>query len=225
MGSLILVMALVGVLPALATEDLNDSGLDWVSAAGQAPAGVQTAVVSTSGANSPIYFAPVTEDALTIAGGAQSNLRALVLNNVVGENQVANGINISNDSGVQSNYITQSVGAIKDIGAVQTSPGRVKVLSITADVILTTAGENSSVLYGPVSTYILTLGLAGEPGAQTDLTALVINNIAGNNQVAAGANVANLSALALSQGAGQGLVGSQLNLNGQFRGTPANFTR
>jgi hypothetical protein len=234
MGSLILVMTVVTVLPALATEDLNDSGLDRVSASGQ------TAVISTSGANSPIIFTPVTEIALLIAGSAQNGLRALVLNNVVGENQVANGINIAGNAvGGQSNTITQSVGAINDIGSVSVAgvggagsgcTGTVilacqKVLSMAADVILTTAGDNSSVLYSPVSTYTLTFG-ASEAGAQTDLVALVVNSIAGNNQVAVGANVGTLgSTLQLSLGAGQALVGIQSNSTSQYRGTPANLTR
>jgi len=55
---------------------------------------------------------------LLVASGSQSNLRAIVLNNVAGENQLASGVNIQSgvdvSTGTQSNNITQSWGSTYD---------------------------------------------------------------------------------------------------------------
>lgn len=55
---------------------------------------------------------------MLVASGSQSNLRAIVLNNVAGENQLASGVNIQSGvdiaTGSQSNSITQSWGSTYD---------------------------------------------------------------------------------------------------------------
>ena len=255
--SLALAALVIDIGHVFATEYMTDGTLDAVSASGQ------TVAIATHGTDSPVTFVPVTDITLSIAGNAQDNLRALVLNNVVGENQLANGINLANNVGqIQSNEILQSWGGINDTGAVSvagvggnaiaasqgcglalvavgcrngdttaaasSSPGVVKALSNTSDTTISTSGNNSAVLYAPVTTFTLSLGTAGELGGQTNLVALVVNNVAGLNQVANGVNLSAFGVTLdhpLTLGAGQISAGSQSNVINQYRGTPSNWTR
>src|SRR6185436_16244351 len=108
-----LLIAAAMVSPSFAGKQaVSDAELDLVTAAGQP-------VIISAGAGSTVSFTAVTSIAQTIQTGSQLNLRALALNNVAGENQVANGINITGASNAtalqQSNTITQSWGATSDI--------------------------------------------------------------------------------------------------------------
>src|SRR5574341_153925 len=242
LGSFVIAAALVA--PSFAAKKaVSDEELDMVTAAGQ------PAIVQGSGATS-VSFTPTTNIVVTIQTGSQTNLRALALNNVVGENQVANGINISGASsaGAQTNNITQSWGATADqtiVGvpgvtatasvscgdalicktqtSVSVAAGVARRQSITADHIIN-VGDGSTVTYNPSTT--ITMSIDG--GAQTNLVALVINNVAGLNQVGNGVNLAsgglNLGST-LTVTAGNGGVGNQSNTLGAWRGTPSNFTR
>jgi hypothetical protein len=236
------------VSPSFAGKQaVNDDELDQVTAAGQP-------IILSSGNTSVIVAIPITSIAQTIQTGSQLNLRALALNNVAGENQVANGINISGAGNAtalqQSNTITQSWGATSDItivgvgaatgslpancgGAlickvgtqVTTLPGVARRLSRTADVIIT-AGSTAAVVYVPITNIVASI----DGGSQSSLVALVVNNVTGLNQVGNGVNLlaatTTLGVGGIDIGAANATVGGQQtnNLAG-YRGTPANFSR
>jgi len=235
-------MALVVPLVAIADPALEDQELDSITAGGQP-------VVVAAGSNSTVIFAPDTEIAMTIEPSSQAGLRALVLNNVTGENQIANGINVrSVGAGNQNNAFTQSWGSIqettaisvapvivavepscngalicKSVGAVAALPGTVRALANTGDQIVT---GGSSVFYAPQTT----IGMKIETNSQTNLVALIVNNVSGMNQVGNAVNVqgngVGLTGDGLVVGAGAASqAGGQYNAISQYRGTPANFTR
>jgi hypothetical protein len=260
-GSFFLAAAIAA--PSIAAKKvISEAELDEVTAAGE------PTVITTSGNSSSVLFLGATGAALSITGTAQDNLRALILNNIAGENQVANGVNITSASvtgGAQSNTITQSWGSIHDTGATSvagvssvaiaisapcniavfalgcssgpaiataiSAPGVVKVHSDTGDIIISTSGTNSPVSYIPLSGAAVSLGTAAGSDAQEDLVALIVNNVAGLNQVANGLNISSfgvtLGAGSLSLGAGGvGQLGPvQSNTIGQYNGTPVNWTR
>jgi hypothetical protein len=235
------------VSPSFAGKQaVNDDELDQVTAAGQP-------VILSSGNVSVIVAVPITSIAQTIQTGSQLNLRALALNNVAGENQVANGINITGASNAtalqQSNTITQSWGATSDItivsagaatgslpascgGAlickvgtqVTTLPGVARRLTRTGDIIIN-AGSTAAVVYVPLTNIVASI----DGGSQSSLVALVVNNVTGLNQVGNGVNIA---AGSITIGpdltiptAPTTVGGSQTNNLSGYRGTPANFTR
>lgn len=244
--SALAVTTLIVLVPfiALADRALEDSELDYITASGQP-------VVITGGSNASVIFAPETEVAQVIGASSQAGLRALVLNNVAGENQVANGVNISGASGQagQTNGMTQSWGSTHDTSAIvvppvalvadvscngalickatpiaSVIPGTVRVLSSSADQILT-GGPNSSFVYVPQTSFAQKI----ESNSQTNLVALVVNNVSGMNQVGNAINVqsggVSLVGESLLVGAGNGQSGGQHNVLSQYRGTPANFSR
>lgn len=240
----LLVTAAILVLPSwAASQAMSDQELDHVTAAGQ-PA------VVTAGSGSVVEFAAATDIALDIAPNSQAGLRALVLNNVAGENQIANGLNISGSStnGDQTNGIGQSWGSINDTEAVvvpgvtaaadltcsglickqvasaSAAPGTVRVLGVTGDQIVT-GGAASALTYRNATAVAMTI----DTNSQANLIALVVNNVAGLNQVGNAINMKGGgvsltdNALVVSAGAAQG--GGQSNVINQYRGTPSNFTR
>lgn len=98
---------------------LSEDELDRITAAGE-PTIIQIADVSvstsTGDASVEVTFTDDTEADLFLSDGVQQNLRALTVNNVVGENQLANGINVTSTLGggaTQTNSIIQSWGAVK----------------------------------------------------------------------------------------------------------------
>jgi hypothetical protein len=132
-------LALAMAIPSYAAKQvISDQDLDETTAAGQP-------VVLVSGGNRDIVKdivkrsgsvtdASETHISLGIQDSAQQNLRALILNNIAGENQVGNGMNIasSGSTGRQDNNITQSWGSTYDFdivkgtavaGTVSTAPG------------------------------------------------------------------------------------------------------
>jgi hypothetical protein len=107
-GVFLLVLSAVGLLvgPAFAgKEAISDQDLDRVSVAGVCGTGSHVCDASENsdaGQASMItqnaHGAQVTSAAhylLTLGSGAQQGTRALVIDNAVGANQLANGINIS----------------------------------------------------------------------------------------------------------------------------------
>jgi len=229
---------------SIADAPLADSELDYITAGGQ-PAIVE------GGPNSTITFAPATDIAQDIAPFSQAGLRALVLNNVAGENQVANGMNVSgaSQSGAQTNGLTQSWGSINDTTAVVVPavtavadvncngalickaspvaiaiPGTIRVLSNTADQVVS-GGANSSLLYTPATSIAQRI----DTNSQTNLVGLVVNNVAGLNQVGNAINIhgssTSLTADGLVVGPSTGQAAGQQNVISQYRGTPANFSR
>jgi hypothetical protein len=104
------VAVFVAAPSALAKKALSEDELDLITAAGQ-PKIIQTGTGSITFSDNPVM-------SLVLGTESQTKLVALVLNNVAGEVQIANALNIqsiSNDSfGTQANTITQSWGATKD---------------------------------------------------------------------------------------------------------------
>ncbi len=101
--------------PSLAAKSvINDAELDQVTAAGQPKIAMATSVKGDAEAENDQKY----KIAGTIQTKSQHQLRALTLNNVFGENQVATGTNIqvadgTTDSSNQKNKIVQSWGASK----------------------------------------------------------------------------------------------------------------
>jgi len=241
--AVIALVALVAVFlaapSAIAKKQLAEDELDLVTAAGQPK------IVQTAGSNGTIDFTDTTEAILSLGDGVQDSLNALTLNNVAGENQLATGTNIqgatNNAEGTQDVTITQSWGSIKDITVVSTSaPGGTgcaagaekcfnnkggnasssqMMLSKMADVIIESAGEGSPVTVLQDPQFDLILGV----DAQANLSALVVNNVVGLNQVASGVNIQgtgiNFLPLTLSGAGGSSLGGQAIEIT-QCRGTP-----
>jgi hypothetical protein len=239
-GSLFIAAAMT--VPSFAAKKVvTDDELDMVTAAGQP-------VVINGGTTNTVDFSAATSIASVLSPSSQTGLRALILNNVVGENQVQNGVNVASVAGAtssQTNTITQSWGSINDITATTTAAssiaitpvctglickqtgvlsvfsGTVRVLSRAADQIIT-VGDTSTVTYNPQTAIASDIS----NDSQTGLVALVVNNVTGLNQVATGINIGNGSigmGPDLTVGAIGGAHGSQGNVINQFRGTPGNF--
>jgi hypothetical protein len=116
---------------------LSESDLDKITAAGE-PTIIQVSGASvfsvTGDASLEVSFEDTASSEFTLAADSQTELKALTVNNVVGENQLANGINIASTVGggfgagtAQSNDIIQSWGSVK-----------------VTDVAITTEDEESS---------------------------------------------------------------------------------
>ncbi|MBI4522534.1 MAG: hypothetical protein HY695_01840 [Deltaproteobacteria bacterium] len=121
-----MVVALVWALPAYAGKaTLSEAELDEVTAAGQ-PKIVISEVNTDVGTNSVSFIEALSVD-LNLGNGAQNNLRALTLNNVLGENEVANAMNIvstsQNANITQANVIQQSWGSVLDFSGIAGSTG------------------------------------------------------------------------------------------------------
>lgn len=114
--------------PSFAKKALDEGDLDRITAAGE-PTIIQVSGVeidNTTGTSSvefEVSYIDASTDSLVVEGatnstpGGQQDLRALVLNNIAGENLVANAVNVSasaqSNNGNQSNQITQSWGSVK----------------------------------------------------------------------------------------------------------------
>jgi hypothetical protein len=99
--------------------------------------------------------------------------------------------------------------------------GFARVLTKAADVIIH-ADKDLTATYNPTTSIAADIS----DGSQTNLIALVVNNVTGLNQVATGINISN-NAVSLTSGtiqldAGGGTSGALLNTINQFRGTPIN---
>jgi hypothetical protein len=203
------------VAPSFAAKKaVSDEELDMVTAAGQ------PVIIQGEGTLS-VDFTGTTDIVQTIQTGSQQNLRALALNNVLGENQVANGINISGGVGSgslgQTNTLNQSWGATADI-SLATGKGGKGI--ITPDPIcpsgtlickvttVTTAGQTQRIRASSAADQIiraedgdatvtynptLSASLTVDADAQNTLVALVVNNVVGLNQVGNGVNLAGSS--------------------------------
>jgi hypothetical protein len=237
-GLLLTIVAMLAIPSFASSESLTDHELDQITAAGEP-------VIVSGGNNSPVTFTPATDIDMYVGPFAQAGLRALVLNNVSGENQVANGANISSQSPLQSNTLNQNWGSVQDTTAVVipgvgatavttcpasalictpsstavTVPAVTRVLSNTADQIIT-AGNGSAVLYSPATNIAMRL----DSNSQSNLVALVVNNVSGLNQVGNAINIHGGVRLDDSIGVSSvtGQAGGQQNILTQYRGTPAN---
>jgi hypothetical protein len=239
--------AAVWTLPASAApKALSEGEMDRVTAAGEPEVLISGNIgldgLTIGGNAGDVTLKGTTEAILTILG--QTNLRALTLNNVAGENQVANAVNITAGTaigGSQSNVIDQSWGSTVDIASQpSTKGGDVTVEKCIIGPCVTNSGNGApgavQSIYGdeiligvnitknPTKQFDLTL----DATAQVDLAALTVNNVAGINQVANTLNIASsnifvaggaASILTISSAGGVALP-DQSNTITQFRGTP-----
>ena len=247
--SAISAMALVAAFatPTFAAKTvIEDEELDEVTAAGQpkiaqAHSGVGTATAVNFQVN--VFAAHI---------GGQEELTALTLNNIFGENQVANGVNIQaggNNSGAQQNNQTQSWGSAKahDSSTVAGAPGGPAACSALGIIAkCNAAGGNASegkvaLLWefadeiadastddGPATAanVVITV-VAGtfDELAQKSLTALTVNNVFGFNQVANGLNISGGGLTGTDvAGAATGTSTGQANTSVQYRGAPVGWS-
>lgn len=239
--------AAVWTLPASAApKALSEGQMDLVTAAGEPEVLISGDIglggLSLGGNAGNVILRGTTEAILTILG--QQNLRALTLNNVAGENQVANAANITSGTAVggsQTNLIEQSWGSTVDIASQPSSKGGdVTVEKCIIGPCVTNSGNGApgtvQSIYGdeiligknitksPKKQFDLTL----DTTAQVDLAALTVNNVAGINQVANGLNISSSNiavlggaTLALSISSAGGVAAAdQTNTIRQYRGTP-----
>ena len=182
--------------------------------------------------------------------GGQEFLTALTLNNIFGENQVANNVNIQSgddNSGSQTNNAVQSWGSSKawssetvdgqaggaaacaTLGIIakcnaqggDASEGKIALLWEFADEITDATSELGDAIAANVVIHIV----AGtfDEFAQSGLTALTVNNVFGFNQVANGLNISagNVNtAGGTIGGAFVGTASAQANVSEQWRGSP-----
>jgi hypothetical protein len=269
---------------------LSEDDLDRITAAGE-PTIIQISDVSvstsTGDASVEVTFTDDSEADFIISGDAQAQLRALTVNNVIGENQLGNGINVTSTLGggaTQSNNIVQSWGSVKvtdvelELTAVETA-ATAEATIINASGVLaldkcvgfscnSTADNSGQTAQADASTTAVALAIAypefmsadviihidgadvtaetGDaelsvdlfqnseaslnlgPGTQTNLAALVLNNVSGKNQVGNGINVASAGGISMTspgfviEGIANGVFSVQSNTINQFRGTPIN---
>ena len=242
-------MALVAAFaaPTLASKTvIGDEELDEVTAAGQP----KIAQASTYDGTAAAVNFQVNVFATHVEG--QSELTALTLNNIFGENQIANGVNIQSgnaNSGSQSNNASQSWGSAKAWDSVKVkgqkggdasnshcvglivkcnasggdaSQGQIGLLWEFADEIADAHTGHGDAIAANVVVTIVAAAF-GE-NSQTNLTALTVNNVFGFNQVANGLNISSgtLSADGIAGGT-TGSATSQSNISDQWRGTPKNY--
>ena len=224
---------------------IEDEELDEVTAAGQPKISSASTVVGTATA---VNF-QVSVFAAHLDG--QQGTSALTLNNIYGENQIANGVNIQSgddNSGNQSNEANQSWGSAKAYDAVTVAGaaggrGSCRAIGIIAKCSETSgaaAAGKIGLLWefadeiaeakvsdtgdARAANVVITI-VAGsfDVDAQTNLTALTVNNIFGFNQVANGTNISSGAIGAGIDAAGTGTATGQGNSSAQYRGTPRGF--
>ncbi len=130
---------LVGAMPAVAGKKaLSEGDLDQITAAGQPEVLITSTSVFAPGATGAnfsgggVISLTVSQDVLLApAGSVQSGLRALTLNNVLGENLLATVMNIQASPGgstqTQANIVEQSWGSTIDVSSVSGSTGSIDI--------------------------------------------------------------------------------------------------
>ena len=99
--SLVVVVAVFLAAPsAMAKKALTEDELDLITAAGQP--------VIVTGGTGGVTFSDTSNFSMLLPTDAQSGLQALSLNNLIGENQLANAFNIMSISGVTTTGIRQT---------------------------------------------------------------------------------------------------------------------
>ena len=249
--SLITGIGAVALVAAFATPTLaaktviDEEELDEVTAAGQPK-------IAQAHSLSGDYAVAVNFQVNVFAAhiGGQENLTALTLNNIFGENQVANNVNIQSgddNSGSQSNNAVQSWGSSKawsseatpgapggpaacaTVGIIakcnaqggDASEGKIALLWEFADEIADATNE----LGNAIAANVVVTIVAGtfDEFAQSGLTALTVNNVFGFNQVANGLNISSgdvNTAGGTIGGAFLGTASDQANVSEQWRGSP-----
>lgn len=209
-----LVSVALWTLPALAgPKALSEAELDATTAAGQPTIVFASSLSTTSGIQSAgnATLGSTTDVFLTLGGG-QQNLRALVLNNVVGENELATALNIQSSQtqaggqgAGQDNKITQSWGSTLDWGSSVTAAKSAidcsgnnsceKIIinkgSAAPGVIKVLSMYSDEIVVGNNAEVNATkqYNLTFDVGAQDNVAALAVNNVSGLNMVATAINV------------------------------------
>jgi len=111
MSLVVLVAVFLAAPSAMAKKQLTNDELEMITAAGEP--------MIISGGSGTIFYTDTSSFDMLLPTDAQDKLMALVVNNLVGELQVANAFNIESAQGDlegnQENIITQSWGATKDV--------------------------------------------------------------------------------------------------------------
>ncbi len=113
---LALVAVLFWVVPSFAGKvALTEDELDQLTAAGQ------PTVIQASAATNVVTLTDAMSAQLAIGAFGQTSLKALTVNNIVGENEVSTQGNVISENGApsagsQSNSINQSWGSVLDVG-------------------------------------------------------------------------------------------------------------
>jgi len=247
-GGLILTAAMVS--PSYAGKKvITDNEMDEVTAAGQP--------IVLKGDD--IDMRAKVNIALGVEDNAQHDLRALILNNVAGENQVATDMNIASGagSGRQDNNITQSWGSTYDRdfaggastpSVTATGKGGEAECNKNALICVTKNGTSQTATAAGASTPSIRSSIYADQilladgdldykpethiameisnTAQQGLSAIVVNNVSGLNQVATALNIAGNVGTGAAPGGGNvavtggGSAAGQGNIINQFRGTP-----
>ena len=236
--------------PTLAAKTvIEEEELDEVTAAGQPK--IAQSYSALEGDATSVNF-QVNVFAAHIGG--QEELTALTLNNIFGENQIANNVNIqagNDNGGTQTNNATQSWGSSKAHGYVvvdgapggpaacatvgiiakcnaqggDASDGKIGLLWEFADEI----SDSKATLGDATSANVVITIVAGtfDEFAQSGLTALTVNNVFGFNQVANGLNISGGSVDTVGgsiAGADLGTASNQNNTSEQWRGSPKGWS-
>ncbi len=229
LGIVMLVAVLAAVawtVPAFAKSALNEQELDAITAAGEPEVLLALGAATFGTSSSTIVGGTLSllinsrTLVLALATSSQRDLRALTLNNILGENNVANAMNIQSTSGTiggtQTITITANWASTVDVAVLPGSAGG----STPGCVAFCTAGaggpatrlsiQADEILIGGFIVKIATSteAFALAQDSQTSLAALIVNNVVGNNVVANGTNIAS-GTLNI-----QGGTGAQLAVNG-----------
>ncbi len=233
--------------PTLAAKTvIEEEELDEVTAAGQP----KIAQAHVTGVNPEADALAVNFQVNVFAAhiGGQEELTALTLNNIFGENQIANNVNIQSgddNSGTQTNNAMQSWGSSKawnsttvdgaeggaaDCGAIgiiakcnaeggDATEGKIALMWEFADEIAEATNTEGDATAANVVVHIV----AGtfDEFAQSGLTALTVNNIFGFNQVANGLNISsgNVDTVGGNIGGAFATSSNQNNTSEQWRGS------
>jgi len=163
---------LLGAVPAFAGKKaLSENDMDLVTAAGQP----EVLIAGTAFFGGPSTFTPSGPVTLTVSqdltfaplGSAQTKLRALTLNNVVGENELATVMNIQASPGgstaAQANTVEQSWGSTVDLASTSGANGAITIEGKCIACVNTagTAGTGSVGISGKAIATTDTVGSGG----------------------------------------------------------------
>ncbi len=218
---------LLGAVPAVAAKRLlSDAELELITAAGQPEVLVGTTISLTE--NQDFQF--------SAAGNAQAGLRALALNNVLGENLLANTFNIQatpgSTGGGQANTIEQSWGSTYGLPEPPASPASIDISGtcVACTNIVGPGGGTISISGKAVGTTNIVGGAGGgggTPGIYADkivLGSAITMNVQNQYSLALSGNAqSGLSALVVNNVVGLNLVANGINISSgsvQLAGDP-----
>ncbi len=225
---------LVGAMPAFAGKQaLSESDLDQITAAGQPEVLITSTVVFSGGATGTTFAdgGPITktvnQDVEFIpAGSSQSNLRALTLNNVLGENSVATAMNIaatSTASTSQRNTIEQSWGSTLDVASVGGATGSIDISGVCVACVNTAGAGGSGGTVDVSGKAVASTSTVGSGGGKTLSIysdqiligggPITVNQLSTFDLLLSGGVQTGLAALVVNNVVAMNLVASALNIN------------